>query len=106
MQDNFHKTTFADNPNALVQLSFVGTLALFCLHALSPVVRISISRFGVRPVIILGTILIALSLEMAALATKVNRSCIGSTCVQYFDMTQHDRYGIYTLRKVHCLALE
>ncbi|KAL7322518.1 hypothetical protein PS15p_211509 [Mucor circinelloides] len=71
MQDNFHKTTFADNPNALVQLSFVGTLALFCLHALSPVVRISISRFGVRPVIILGTILIALSLEMAALATKI-----------------------------------
>lgn len=71
MQDNFHKTMFADNPNALLQLSFVGTLTLFCLHALSPVVRIAISKFGVRPAIILGTVLISLSMELAVLATQV-----------------------------------
>lgn len=84
MQDNFHKTMFVDDPNALVQLSFVGTLALFCLHALSPVVRFAISRFGVRLVIILGTVLIALSMELAALATQVKevhdrRICIHLT---------------------------
>ncbi|KAL0145085.1 major facilitator superfamily domain-containing protein [Mucor lusitanicus] len=71
MQDNFHKTMFADNPNALLQLSFVGTLTLFCLHALSPVVRIAISKFGVRPAIILGTVLISLSMELAVLATQI-----------------------------------
>ncbi|KAL9556026.1 hypothetical protein MBANPS3_002084 [Mucor bainieri] len=71
MQENFHKTMFADNPNALVQLSFVGTLALFSLHALSPAVRIAISRFGVRPVTISSTVLIALSMELSALATQI-----------------------------------
>lgn len=48
-----------------------SVLESLCSHALSPVVRIAISRFGVRPMIILGTVVIALSMEMAALVTQV-----------------------------------
>lgn len=71
MQEYFHKNTFAGNPNALVELSFVGPLSLVTIHILSPVAQIGVIKFGLRAIMITGTVLIALSMEMAALSSQV-----------------------------------
>lgn len=72
MQDYFNQNVFANNPSALVDLSFVGTLALISINAGSPIVQVLVARFGLRPVMISGTICIVVALETASLATEVN----------------------------------
>lgn len=71
MQDYYEQNVFVNVPDAAVNLSFVGSLALVCLNAASPFVQICVSMFGVRPVLITGTILVGLGLEMAGFSTKV-----------------------------------
>lgn len=71
MQDFFNQTLFKDNEAALIDLSFVGTLSLICVNGFSPIVQVAVSRFGLRPVMILGTLFIVIALEMASLATEV-----------------------------------
>lgn len=71
MQDYFHQALFSDNPQALVDLSFVGTLALICINGGSPIVQVFVARYGLRPVMITGTFLITLGMEMAGFATEV-----------------------------------
>ncbi|KAI9345780.1 major facilitator superfamily domain-containing protein [Pilaira anomala] len=71
MQDFFNQTLFKDNEAALIDLSFVGTLSLICVNGFSPIVQVAVSRFGLRPVMILGTIFIVIALEMASLATEI-----------------------------------
>lgn len=71
MQDYFHQNMFSDNPKALVDLSFVGTLALICLNGASPIVQMFVVRFGLRPVMIVGTLLVVIAMEMAGFASQV-----------------------------------
>ncbi|KAI8636466.1 major facilitator superfamily domain-containing protein [Parasitella parasitica] len=71
MQDYFERNTFNDLPNVTVKLSFVGTLAMVCLNAVSPIIQICVSVFGIRIVLIVGTILVALGLEMAGFSTQI-----------------------------------
>ncbi|KAG1086124.1 hypothetical protein G6F42_021115 [Rhizopus arrhizus] len=71
MQDYFERHMFNDVANATVNLSFVGTLAMVCLNSVSPIVQICVSVFGVRYVLIGGTILVALGLEMAGFSTQI-----------------------------------
>ncbi|KAI8637727.1 major facilitator superfamily domain-containing protein [Parasitella parasitica] len=71
MQDYFHQNMFADNPKALVDLSFVGTLALVFINGASPIVQVFVARFGLRPIMIVGTICITVALEMAGFATQI-----------------------------------
>ncbi|KAG2202721.1 hypothetical protein INT46_003229 [Mucor plumbeus] len=71
MQDYFEQNMFNNVANAAVNLSFVGTLAMVCLNSVSPIVQICVSVFGVRPVLIVGTIFVALGLEMAGFSTQI-----------------------------------
>ncbi|KAL7319906.1 hypothetical protein PS15m_002988 [Mucor circinelloides] len=71
MQDYFHQNMFSDNPKALVDLSFVGTLALVFINASSPAVQYFVARFGLRPVMIVGTLFITIALEMAGFASQI-----------------------------------
>jgi hypothetical protein len=85
MQDYFHQHLFANNPSALVDLSFVGTLAIVFINGCSPIVQVCVARFGVRPVMIIGAIFITISLEMASLATQVIITVIKRTCVSLIE---------------------
>jgi MFS family permease len=71
MQDHFERSMFQNVPNAALNLSFVGSLAMICLNSVSPIVQICVSRFGIKPVLITGTILVALGLEMAGFSTQI-----------------------------------
>lgn len=71
MQDYFHQNMFSDNPKALVDLSFVGTLALVFINGSSPIVQFFVARYGLRPVMIAGTLFITVALEMAGFASEV-----------------------------------
>ncbi|KAL0138423.1 major facilitator superfamily domain-containing protein [Mucor lusitanicus] len=71
MQDYYHQNLFADNPRALVDLTFVGTLSYVFINGSSPVVQYFVARFGLRPVMIVGSVLITLSLEMAGFASQI-----------------------------------
>ncbi|KAI7893434.1 major facilitator superfamily domain-containing protein [Mucor mucedo] len=71
MQDYYEQNVFVNVPNAAVNLSFVGTLALVCLNAVSPIVQICVSTFGAKPVLITGTIFVGLGLEMAGFSTQI-----------------------------------
>lgn len=72
MQNYLHQTMFKDNPKALVDLSFVGTLALVFINGTSPIVQVCVARYGLMPVMIAGTLFITLALELASLATQVD----------------------------------
>ncbi|KAG1106521.1 hypothetical protein G6F42_016719 [Rhizopus arrhizus] len=71
MQDYYHQNMFADNAKALVDLSFVGTLALVFVNGSSPVVQYFVARFGLRPIMIVGTLFITIALEMAGFASQI-----------------------------------
>lgn len=71
MQDYYHQNMFVDNAKALVDLSFVGTLALVFVNGSSPVVQYFVARFGLRPIMIVGTFFITIALEMAGFASQV-----------------------------------
>jgi hypothetical protein len=71
MQDYYHQHVFDNTPQTLVQLSFVGTLALIFTNGMSPIVQMFVSIVGLRPVIIAGTIFVTLALELASLSTQV-----------------------------------
>ncbi|GAA5815558.1 hypothetical protein MFLAVUS_009070 [Mucor flavus] len=68
MQDYYEQNVFK---GAAVELSFVGTIALVCLNSVSPLVQICASRFGIRVVLITGTFLVGLGLEMAGFSTQI-----------------------------------
>lgn len=74
MQDYFDQNLFSDSQNALVDLSFVVTLLMVFLNGYSPIAQVCVSRLGLRPVMITGSIFITVSLEFASLATQL-RAC-------------------------------
>lgn len=72
MQDHFDVTMFRDTvPNSQFQLSFVGTLLEVCVNLMGPLAQIIASRFGTKTVLILGTVMATLGLELAGLSTQV-----------------------------------
>ncbi|KAI8079712.1 major facilitator superfamily domain-containing protein [Gilbertella persicaria] len=71
MQDYFHQNLFENDPQAQVNLSFVGSLALIFINASSPLVQILVARYGLRPIMIMGTLFITIALEMAGFAYKI-----------------------------------
>lgn len=71
MQDYYEQNLFRDAPNAAVNLSFVGTIALVCLNAVSPIVQICCSIFGLKTILIAGTFLVGLGLEMAGFSSQI-----------------------------------
>lgn len=71
MQDYFEQNMFQNVSNAAVNLSFVGTLTMVCMNATSPLIQILVSIYGVHYVLIIGTILVALGLEMAGFSSQI-----------------------------------
>lgn len=68
MQDYFEQNVYRDSA---VNLSFVGTIALVCINSVSPIVQICVSRFGIRIVLIAGTIFVGLGLILAGFSTEI-----------------------------------
>ncbi|KAI8890521.1 MFS general substrate transporter [Backusella circina FSU 941] len=71
MQDYYHQHVFDNTPQTLVQLSFVGTLALIFTNGMSPIIQMIVSIVGLRPVIIAGTVFVTLALELASLSNQI-----------------------------------
>lgn len=57
--------------NSQFQLSFVGTILEVCVNLMGPLSQIIASRFGSKTVLIIGTILATLGLELASLSTEI-----------------------------------
>ncbi|KAF1801541.1 major facilitator superfamily domain-containing protein [Mucor lusitanicus] len=57
--------------NSQFQLSFVGTILEVCVNLMGPLSQIIASRFGSKAVLIIGTILATLGLELASLSTEI-----------------------------------
>ncbi|KAI9484010.1 MAG: major facilitator superfamily domain-containing protein [Benjaminiella poitrasii] len=62
---------FSDNPKAVVDLSFVGTLTLVFINGASPLVQVCVARYGLRQVIIVGTLFVTIALEMAGFSYEI-----------------------------------
>lgn len=92
---NYYDVEFFGNtvPNAQFQLSFVGTLLEVCVNLMGPVAQLIASRFGTRVVLIIGTILATLGLELAGFSTQVweYKKKKGS----YWVLTLKSRSGIF-----------
>ncbi|KAI9244175.1 major facilitator superfamily domain-containing protein [Sporodiniella umbellata] len=71
MQDYYEQYVYKGVPNAPLNLSFVGTLALVFLNFSGPFAQVLVSIFGIRIVLIIGTIFISLGLEMASLSYQI-----------------------------------
>lgn len=71
MQEYFTRVVFKDAPNAQLGLTLVGTTIEIFANMMGPLYQYLTSRYGVRPVLILGTSLVVLGLEMSGFATKV-----------------------------------
>ncbi|KAI9498502.1 major facilitator superfamily domain-containing protein [Zychaea mexicana] len=71
MQDHYERINFRHIPNAQLQLSFTGTVMEVMTHLLGPLAQIISSRYGVKVVLIVGTILTSLGLELAAFSTEI-----------------------------------
>ena len=72
MQEYFERKVFYDVPDAQLQLSFAGTIMELFVDLMSPVFQIIVARYGVRTVLILGSFLGVLGLELAGFTTKVS----------------------------------
>lgn len=74
MQNYYDVNMFRDTvPNSQFQLSFVGTLLEVCVNLMGPVAQLIASRYGIRVVLIIGTILALLGLELAGFSTQVKK---------------------------------
>ncbi|KAG1445780.1 hypothetical protein G6F56_009794 [Rhizopus delemar] len=71
MQDYYEQYIFNDVPNASLKLSFVGTIASACMNVGGPFAQVLVSIFGIRPVLIAGTVMITLGLELASLGSQI-----------------------------------
>lgn len=72
MQEYFERKVFPDVPDVQMQLSFAGTLMELFVDLMGPVFQILSARFGIRFVLILGSIIMVLGLELASLSTEVS----------------------------------
>lgn len=75
MQEFYTSRVFQNEENAALLLSFAGSLLQISIYVISPIAQYLTSQYGVRPVLIGGTILSVLGLELAGFTTK---ACIKS----------------------------
>ncbi|KAI9270692.1 major facilitator superfamily domain-containing protein [Phascolomyces articulosus] len=68
MQEYFERKVFYDVPNAQLQLSFAGTIMELMVDLMGPIIA---ARYGVRSVLMLGSFLGVLGLELAGFTTKI-----------------------------------
>ncbi|CDS13266.1 hypothetical protein LRAMOSA05444 [Lichtheimia ramosa] len=71
MQEYFHRVVFKDAPHAQLGLTLVGTTIEVFVNMLGPLYQFLVCRYGVRLVLILGTLLLVLGLEMSGFATEI-----------------------------------
>ncbi|CDH54063.1 monocarboxylate transporter [Lichtheimia corymbifera JMRC:FSU:9682] len=71
MQEYFTRVVFKDAPHAQLGLTLVGTTIEIFANMMGPLYQYLTSRYGVRPVLILGTLLVVLGLELSGFATKI-----------------------------------
>ncbi|ORZ00825.1 major facilitator superfamily domain-containing protein [Syncephalastrum racemosum] len=71
MQDYYAQNVFTAVPNATLQLSFAGTLWEFFIYLCSPIVQISISKFGYTSTNVFGLLLMTLGCELASFSTEI-----------------------------------
>ncbi|KAI8880307.1 MFS general substrate transporter, partial [Backusella circina FSU 941] len=75
-QDYYQKNDFRNTPNVTFYLSFVGTLTLAVFDLASPISQVLVSVWGVQVVLILGTLLTTVGLELAAFSTEIWQMCL------------------------------
>lgn len=71
MQNYFERNVFNHLSDAQLQLSFVGTFMEMFVDLMGPVVQILSSKFGIKFVLVAGTFLMALGLELASVSSEV-----------------------------------
>ncbi|KAI9249254.1 major facilitator superfamily domain-containing protein [Phascolomyces articulosus] len=71
LQAHFEKDVFSDIPDAQFQLSFAGTIIGIMTAGIGPIFQLLTSRFGLRPVLIVGVLVMVLGLEIAGFTTKI-----------------------------------
>ncbi|KAI8143758.1 major facilitator superfamily domain-containing protein [Fennellomyces sp. T-0311] len=70
MQEHFERV-FENVPNAQLQLSFAGTIMELVVDLMGPVFQVLASRYGIRPVLVLGSLISVLGLELAGFTTQI-----------------------------------
>ncbi|CAO3667505.1 unnamed protein product [Rhizopus stolonifer] len=71
MQDYYEQYIFNVVLNTFLKISFAGTIVSACINISGPFAQVLVSIFGIRPVLIVGTILITLGLELASLNSQI-----------------------------------
>ncbi|KAI8143757.1 major facilitator superfamily domain-containing protein [Fennellomyces sp. T-0311] len=71
LQEHFEREVFSDIPDAQFQLSFAGTLIGLLVNLMGPLYQILSARYGVRPVLILGLLIMVLGLMLASFTTQI-----------------------------------
>ncbi|KAI9249252.1 major facilitator superfamily domain-containing protein [Phascolomyces articulosus] len=66
-----YEQVFQNIPNAQLQLSFAGTLMELFVDLMGPVFQVLSSRYGIRPVLVLGSLISVLGLELAGFTTQI-----------------------------------
>lgn len=94
-QDYLEIHIFKGIPNSQFQLSFAGTLMEVFVNLMGPISQIIASRFGPRAVLVIGTILATLGLELASLSKEVYMTRIDVTAIKVYRVDTDNRYGIY-----------
>ncbi|KAI9323544.1 major facilitator superfamily domain-containing protein [Dichotomocladium elegans] len=71
MQDYYQRNVFYELPNPAFQLSFVGTFVSVFANCMGPVAHVLNSIFGVRVVMSVGTLCIAVGIFIASFAKEI-----------------------------------
>ncbi|KAI8136926.1 major facilitator superfamily domain-containing protein [Fennellomyces sp. T-0311] len=71
LQDYFEREVFHDIPDAQFQLSFAGTIIGLMLNVMGPLYQILAARYGVRPVLIMGVLLMVLGLQLSSITSQI-----------------------------------
>lgn len=78
MQEFYTTRVFQNEDNAALLLSFAGSLLQIAIYVVSPIAQFLTSQYGVRPVLIAGTILSVLGLELAGFTTEVLKQSLST----------------------------
>lgn len=87
MQEFYTTRVFQNEDNAALLLSFAGSLLQIAIYVVSPIAQFLTSQYGVRPVLIAGTILSVLGLELAGFTTEVLKQSLSAYHIFSFLMS-------------------
>ncbi|KAI8084763.1 major facilitator superfamily domain-containing protein [Halteromyces radiatus] len=111
MQNYYEQHVFIDLPNAVIQLSFVGTLALSFMRLMGPVAQLMEPWIGHKGVLVIGCLCKAIGMLMAGFATQVYQLYLfqgllfgcGSSLMYYTSLTLTPQW--FTKRKGLALGI-